>query len=275
MNAFLRRFFAVVAAAIALPAAATTHSTDYTDLWYLPTESGWGVNIVQQYDTVFATFFIYGSDNTPRWYVAPDTRSVASPAGQNTFTGPLFSTIGTYFGAPWGGPTQNTQVGSVSFAFSSPTSGAVSYTINGVSVTKALVRQTWKANVLTGNYIGGLTGNATNCRNGVTNGAILISGELAIGHNVPTSATFRVSFFNANQASGQCTFTGTYGQEGKMGRIDNGTFSCTVQGASNAPFGTFSLTQVEANTNGVTSRFVGRSQDCDWTGFFGGIKDVL
>ena len=268
-------FLAVLATAAAIPAAATTHSTDYTDLWYLPAESGWGVNIVQQYDVVFATFFIYGPDNTPRWYVAPDTRSVASPAGENTFSGPLFTTIGTYFGSPWGGPTQNRQVGNVAFAFTSPSNGAVSYTIDNVPVTKTITRQTWKGNVLTGNYIGGLTANGTGCRNGVNNGPILINGELSIGHGNFTSPTFSIDFFTAGGAPGSCTFTGTYGQEGKMGRLDNGTFNCTIQGASSPPFGTFVLTQVEANTNGVTSRFVGRDQNCNYDGYFGGTKDVL
>jgi hypothetical protein len=271
----LRRCLAILAAAIALPAAATTASTDYTDLWYLPAESGWGVNVVQQYDVVFATFFIYGPDNTPRWYVAPDTRSVASPAGENTFSGPLYATVGTWFGAPWGGPTQNTQVGSVAFAFTSPTSGAVSYTINGVSVTKSLQRQTWKGNVLTGNYIGGLTANGTSCRNGVNNGPILINGELTIGHSNFTSPTFRIQFFNANGAAGTCTFNGVYGQEGKMGKVDNGSYSCSVQGSSTVLQGTYILRQVEANTNGVTSRFLGQDQNCSYDGFFGGIKDVL
>jgi hypothetical protein len=271
-----RRFLAVLATLIALPAAATTHSTDYTDLWYRgEVESGWGVNVVQQYDIIFATFFIYGPDNTPRWYVAPDVRSVASPQGENLFSGPLYTTIGTYFGAPWGGPTQNRQVGSVAFSFTSPTVGAVSYTIDGVSVTKAIQRQTWRANNLAGNYIGGLTANATSCTGGIANGAILINGELRVTHGSFSAPTFRVEFFNSTGAPGTCTFTGTYGQEGKMGRLDSGTFNCTVQGASNAPFGTFILSQIEANTNGMTSRFVGRSQNCNLDGFFGGMRDVL
>ena len=58
MIRYLQCLLVSIAAALALPAAATTHSTDYTDLWYLPAESGWGINIIQQYDTVFATMFV-------------------------------------------------------------------------------------------------------------------------------------------------------------------------------------------------------------------------
>jgi len=72
MTSLLRRIaFAFVAAVgISLPASATTFSIDYTDLWYIPTESGWGLNVIQQGNVMFATLFVYGTDNTPRWYVA-------------------------------------------------------------------------------------------------------------------------------------------------------------------------------------------------------------
>jgi hypothetical protein len=270
----MKRYLAIAAAAFAFPALATTHSTDYTDLWYLPAESGWGVNVVQQNDIVFATFFVYGPDGTPRWYVAPDTRSVSSPVGQNTFTGSLYSTTGTYFGAPWTG-TAFAQVGSVSFAFSSPTTGAVSYTVNGVNVTKSITRQTWAANNLTGNYIGGLTANGTGCRNGVSNGPILIHGELTIGHSNFANPLFRVDFTTPGGLNATCNFQGTYGQEGKLGRVTSGTFNCTIAGVSNPPVGTFTLTQVQANVNGMTSRFAGADQNCNYDGYFGGIKDVL
>jgi hypothetical protein len=40
--------------AVPLPAAAT----DYTDIWYLFSESGWGVNLIQAEDVIFVTFFI-------------------------------------------------------------------------------------------------------------------------------------------------------------------------------------------------------------------------
>jgi hypothetical protein len=274
MIRYLYRLLASIAVALALPAAATTHSPDYTDLWYLPAESGWGINIVQQYDTVFATMFVYGSDGTPRWFVAPAARSVASPQGENLFSGSLYSTVGTFYGTPWGGPTTNTLVGALAIAFTSPSNGAISYTVNGVSVTKSIVRQTWSGNILTGNYLGGLTANGTNCRNGIANGPILIAGDLTIGHTNFVAPIFRVDF-TRNGASGTCTFTGTYGQDGRLGRLTAGTYSCTIQGASNPPVGTFTLSQIEANTNGITSRFIGADQNCNYDGYFGGTRDVL
>ena len=53
-----------------LAAAFRAHATDYTDIWYIPAESGWGANVVQSDNFLFVTFFIYGADNKPTWYTA-------------------------------------------------------------------------------------------------------------------------------------------------------------------------------------------------------------
>lgn len=275
MRRLLLPSLAAALVALAPPAAATTSTTDYTDLWYWPPESGWGVNVVQQGDIVFATFFVYASDGTPHWFVVPEGRSVASSPGQNQFTGMLFQTRGTYYASPWGGPTVNDSVGTATFTFTSPTTGRLTYSVGTQTVNKDIVRQTWRGNNLGGNYLGGLTANGTNCRNGVSNGPILITGDLTIGHSNFFNPTFRVQFENAQRQPGVCTFTGGYAQEGKLGRVTGGNWSCTITGASNPPAGTFTMTQIEANTNGLTARFAGSDQNCTYDGYFGGVRDVL
>src|SRR5437773_1152921 len=82
--------FALLAAP--LPAAAI----DYTDIWYNTSESGWGVNLIQAEDVIFVTFFIYGPNNQPTWYVAIIYRDT-----NGNFAGNLYSTVGPYFGGPW------------------------------------------------------------------------------------------------------------------------------------------------------------------------------
>jgi len=258
---------------LAAPAMATTNSTDYTDLWYIPVESGWGVNVIQQYDIIFSTLFVYDTDGRATWLVAPNTGSVAAPAGQNVFSGPLYRTTGTFYGVPWGG-SSFVQVGSITFSFTTPTSGTMSYTVFGTNVSKSIIRQTWRANVMSGNYLGGMTANATNCANGVGNGQALIFGDLTIGHT-NTTPTMRVDFQNAVGVFGTCTFSGPYSQDGRLGSIANGSFNCTYQNGQSGNVGTFNMTQIEANTKGITSRFTGTDQFCTYEGFFGGIRDVL
>ena len=93
-----------------MPAAnAATFSVDHTDLWFSPSESGWGVNLVQQGNVLFATLFVYGSDETPRWYVASDLES----ADGVNFSGTLYRATGPYFGAAWSSRQATTAAGNM------------------------------------------------------------------------------------------------------------------------------------------------------------------
>src|SRR6185369_9779242 len=40
------------------------------DLWFPPNEGGWGLNLIEQGDTAFATLFVYDAQNRPHWYSA-------------------------------------------------------------------------------------------------------------------------------------------------------------------------------------------------------------
>ena len=39
--------------------------TAFSDLWWNPAESGWGVTVDHQQDVMFLMFFIYRSDGSP------------------------------------------------------------------------------------------------------------------------------------------------------------------------------------------------------------------
>ncbi len=65
---------AVALCAIVLPARAT----NYQDLWWNPNESGWGIQIVQQSDTLFLTWFIYDGAGNPTWVVSDGVTRIAS-----------------------------------------------------------------------------------------------------------------------------------------------------------------------------------------------------
>lgn len=65
--------------------------TNYSSLWYKSSESGWGLNLQQQGDIVFGTWFSYDAANNPTWYVMPDMRRVSG----DLFSGPVFATTGT------------------------------------------------------------------------------------------------------------------------------------------------------------------------------------
>ena len=261
-----------LAAAWLLPASASTYSTDYTDLWWNPAESGWGLNLVQQHDTLFATLFVYGADTTPRWFVA----SALTPGNTaNTFTGTLFEARGPHFGAGSFDPAAAgvTPVGSMSVTFGSPAAATLTYEVGGVRVTRAITRQTWRTNVLAGTYRGGLVAAGTGCRSATNPGGTVEAFDtMAVTAN-GSQLTFRVDFTRGGAAS-TCTYAGTYSQAGRLGSVSGGTFTCTSGSAATSQ-GTFSLSEIQASVHGFTAAFTGSDAACTFSGRFGGLRAAL
>jgi hypothetical protein len=274
MTKTIKRYAAAFLASLAvcLPAAATTTGDDYTDIWWGgPAESGWGVSFNQQGGTILALLFVYGTDNTPRWFSATMYQSAAG-----AYSGQMYATTGPYFGAA-SFNTNNvtvTNVGTMSANFSSPYAGTLQYTVNGVAVTKSIVREGFTNNNLAGHYLGGVTALGTNCHNGTTNGAFLVNDELTVTQS-GQQLNMVVNFYAAGSgALSQCTFNGTLTLQGRVGNVSNGTWNCT-SGGSPANVGSFTLDMVDGNQNGFNARFNGSDQFCTYNGYFGGLRDVL
>ena len=263
MTHIFRRFAAALLAsmAFALPASATSFSTDFTDLWFNPAESGWGVNLIQQGNTIFATLFVYGPEQTARWYVASGLVGISS----TTFTGPLYRTTGPYFGAAWTGGGPAVQVGTMTFNFNTPTTSTLTYSVDGVTVTKSVQRQTFVGNNLAGNFLGGLTATASGCNIQ----AILVFDHFAASHSAAHQVSLPVVFVTSNGVQATCTFNGAYTQAGKMGNV-SGSWSCTTGNA-----GTFTISQIDVTQTGWSGRFNGQDQFCSYSGYFGGVRDII
>jgi hypothetical protein len=116
-------------------------SSNVTDLWWAApagTQSGWGLNLVQQGEVVFATWFTYGADGSPVWYVASNMVQTRNVAPYNypgvAFQGDLYRTSGP-------APFRATRVGSATVAFEAADRGTFSYTVDGVEGLKPITRQ--------------------------------------------------------------------------------------------------------------------------------------
>lgn len=251
----------LVLAGFALPAQATSYSVDHTDLWFNPAEQGWGLNLIQQQETLFATLFVYGADGSARWFVASDLRGGAN----NSFTGQLFRTTGPAFSAPWVGTSTPTAVGNMTITFSGVNSGTLTYTVDGVEINKQVQRQTWRANDIAGIYEGGWSGVASNCRTSTDNGPFRVIGLLTTATGSPNH-TFRIDFtLNTGQVA-TCTFAGPYTQAGRLGSI-SGNFGCNTGSA-----GSFTISEIDVTRNGITARFNGNDTFCTLGGFVGGVR---
>ena len=115
----------------------TAPAIDYTDLWYNPNESGWGMAVAQQFDVMFLAWFVYDASGKPIWYVASD----CAVSGQGC-SGVLYQVAGPPFGPSFDpGAVHATQVGNVNVQFTDPNDGIINYTVNGVTSSKAITRQ--------------------------------------------------------------------------------------------------------------------------------------
>jgi CubicO group peptidase (beta-lactamase class C family) len=122
-----------------------TLATNYQDLWWATpagSESGWGVNLTHQGNTIFATWFTYDHDHTPMWLVA-----TAPQTATGTYMGTLYRLTGPPFSSapfpPMGSPggATGTSVGTATFTFSDGNTGTFAYTVNAETQTKNITRE--------------------------------------------------------------------------------------------------------------------------------------
>jgi hypothetical protein len=254
--------------ASSIATAASTLTTDASDLWYASpaeSEAGWGVNVTQQADTLFITMFVYGAGSQPTWFVSSEASYAGSSGDTAIFNGPLYSTSGSPFGTPWTGKSKaHREVGAVTFALTSPTTATLSYTVDGTRVDKELVRQTFRYNDLSGQYIGAVAGTFSRCTNTATNGFTTEYATIAIVHHA-TSFSMTLENF---EGKGSCSYNGTYSQSGQIGAA-SGKYTC-----SGGVAGTFKATELTGSATGVMGKLQESGNICSYTGRVGGVRST-
>ncbi len=227
---------------------ATTTGPDMTGMYLVPSEMGWGVNVIQQEWTLLVTLFVYAADGKPTWFVGPDVGFVSGDsAGGRTYAGSLYQTNGPHFSAPAydESAVRMDIVGTIVLRFSSPGAATLTYTVNGASVTKSVVPYTFRTNNLSGLYIGSASAaNPTpQCMLPLRSGDFdLVAFD--IGHSEP-NVTIRLQ----DQSLETCMMNGQVTAQGKQSEI-NGTYTCTG-GAS----GRFAIRRMEAGIDGFSGAF--------------------
>jgi hypothetical protein len=112
---------------------------NYSDLWWNPNESGWGISMTQHSsDALFAVWYVYGSDNRATWYVVPGGRWLSDVV----FEGSVYRTTGPYWQQSFDpAAVSRSNVGSAQIIFESKDVGQFKFTIDGVTTTKRIERQ--------------------------------------------------------------------------------------------------------------------------------------
>ena len=110
---------------------------NFTDHWYNPPESGWGIQVTAQGELQFVTWYTYGPDGLPRWFTAQLSR-----LGQDIFHGDIYETTGIPFSNINGhqATTSITNVGTATIFYYGLAQAALLYTIGNVSAVKPIER---------------------------------------------------------------------------------------------------------------------------------------
>jgi len=263
----VRSFLAILlvaASANFAPASATSYSTDQSDLWWNPSESGWGIQFVQRGNLIFATMFVYDPSHIPIWY-----GGTLYPTGASfTWSGANYETSGPWFGNVPYNPAQFSSrvVGTMTWVATSTTTGTLTYTVDGVSVTKLLTRQTIVFDDFSGNFQGAIHRAASSCSSPANN----TTTELSAGFFISQVNNTSMSIDTSDALGARCNYSGTLSQDGQMGSIA-GAYSC-----NNGDSGTFNMFELQVNISGITGRFAQNSTltGCVSNGWFGAMRNT-
>jgi len=252
----------LVACCLAQSVRGTAFSPDQSDLWWNPAESGWGIQFVDRATIIFATMFVYDPNGTATWYTA------TMPAtSTQSWTGDLYLvTKGTWFGNPVFTavtPANVRKVGTMTWNASSVTAGVLTYTVDGVHVTKNLVRQFIAFDDYSGTFLGAFHETLTNCTNPAKNGTFEDFATITVtqaGQNVGLT-------FVPQSAGGGCAASGTLTQDGRVGTVTSPT-SC-----GGGP-GSIVLSSVVVGLNSLIAHFesTDAANGCKTSGNFAGVR---
>jgi len=121
--------------------AGQTGLANWSGLWNNAQESGWGITVTQQFDTLFIAWYTYAPNGQPIWYVASNCLLAASRSG---CTGDLFATRGPV--GPESTPAfssaqvQARKVGTIALTFNGADSATVTYSVDGATGSRTISR---------------------------------------------------------------------------------------------------------------------------------------
>jgi hypothetical protein len=236
-------------------AGASTVTTNFSDLWWNPAESGWGLNIAQQADVMFVTFYVYGPTNQPTWYTALLNYQGVQPDGSVLFNGDIHQSSGPYFAGPFNPALVTTvRAGTALFEASTPTTATLTYRIGSIVVVTPIERYTLRTDTLAGSYVGGTSDVTSNCLVPTNNGFRSEESGVFTITQLGTAVTIR---------SPGCTYSGNFHQDGQIGRVD-ASYTCTT-----GALGTVTFFDLRAEVGGVVGRYRGHGSNCDFDGDIG------
>jgi len=120
-------------------------AANYTDIWWNPNESGWGLTIADHQTQIFGVWYTYRQDGQSTWFTIPGG---TFSQGRRIFTGDIYQTTGPPYNTTFD-PNQvhATRVGSATIDFAPPGLAAgtarFTYTVGSASGSKQIQRMSF------------------------------------------------------------------------------------------------------------------------------------
>lgn len=107
--------------------------SNYQGAWWAgAAENGWGLSLIQHGQTLVAGWYYFNAQGQPTWAIVP---GCTWNAANTACTGNVTTSTGSWLGNYTGMLTQGA-IGTVTFSFTSPTAGTMTWNIGGVLGTK-------------------------------------------------------------------------------------------------------------------------------------------
>jgi hypothetical protein len=202
------------------PALAAT--ANYQDWWWNDQQSGHGLNIGQQNDVLFVSWFTYDEAGAGMWL------TMTATLDGTRATGDWIRTTGPALGTPFD-PTRvvRTVVGTGTLTFGSLHDATLDWTVNGKSGSVTLTRMSWASRTPAGAHAGRIYQSVSGC-----NGPTL---------NLPVRSTYTINgstitIFDDFRETGTkvCTMTGTLVPSGSYFFVA-GRYAC-IDNAQSGPW---------------------------------------
>jgi hypothetical protein len=241
-------------AALASGAVLAASTTDFSDQWWTPTESGWGASIHQQSDKLFIDLMVYGADGKPAWFSVAAALQSGAPAGHTVFSGDLYATTGPYYGSAFNpSSVAMRKAGTLTFDATGANNATVSYNLDGAPVVKNVTRQTWSGENLSGRYDAIWKYSCSGAAAFPFEWGFTVT---VIRHNADNTVSINVTRPFMLDAV-QHDFRGDYTQSGHLGQVNAGLVA--------PDSGSITISEIAKTLTGFTGRLSGRmSTGYEW-----------
>lgn len=237
----------------------TSPAANYHDLWWNPAQSGMGVIVGHQADTLFVGWFFYRADGSATFL------SMGAPLVGSSASGTLYRTTGDPPGPLYDpAAVQSVAVGTATITFTSDVTATLAYEYDGLSGTMALQRFTFAALPIAGNYLYSTKETASGCSLASNNGTGYDFGTAVIS---ATNGNFAMTATSA-VTGGFCNYSGAYAQYGtKIYLI--GAFACSSGIAGNTQL---TIAPVDNSFQGTATSQATVGETCHSSTAFGGVR---